>query len=148
MNKNINKTKLNRDLHFGLKSEELVIQKLQIRFGDLIKLDKYNNFDFKGDKIYIELKTRRINHNKYPSLMFSKRKLDKGLELYTDEGAEILFLFMCLDGLYGWYYINDDEISDNYEIKTGGRKDRGIVELEDMVHIKTRDLFKFEIADQ
>jgi len=148
MNKNINKTKLNRDLHFGLKSEELVIQKLQIRFGDLIKLDKYNNFDFKGDKIYIELKTRRINHNKYPSLMFSKRKLDKGLELYTDEGAEILFLFMCLDGLYGWYYITDDEISDNYEIKTGGRKDRGIVELEDMVHIKTRDLFKFEIAYQ
>ena len=143
----MNQLKLNRDLQFGLKSEELVMVKLQNRFGDLQKLDKYNDFDFKGDKIYIELKTRRINHNKYPSLMFPKRKLDKGLELYTDEGAEILFVFRCLDGLYGWYYIADGEISDNYEIKTGGRKDRGIVEVEDMVHIKTSDLFKFEIAD-
>ena len=45
--------------------------------------------------------------------MFPKRKLDKGLELYTDEGATILFVFRCLDGVYGWYYIRGDDISNN-----------------------------------
>ena len=145
-----------KDLEFGLKSEEWVRVRFQKFFGDLKKLDKYHNFDFKGgssdavygDKIYIELKTRRINHDQYSTLMFPKRKLDKGLELYTDEGATILFVFRCLDGVYGWYYIRGDDISNNYEIKTGGRRDRGVVELEDVVHIKTADLFKFEIADE
>ena len=37
-----------KDLEFGLKSEEWVRVRLQKFFGDLKKLDKYHNFDFKG----------------------------------------------------------------------------------------------------
>ena len=69
----INKVLKQKDLKFGLNSENMLKAQLETVYGDLIKLDKYNNFDFKGDKIYIELKTRKILHNQYPSLMFSKR---------------------------------------------------------------------------
>ena len=42
----VNKQKLNEDLMFGLKSEQWIKHILSLKYGDLEKLDKYNNFDF------------------------------------------------------------------------------------------------------
>ena len=142
----VNKQKLNEDLMFGLKSEQWIKHILSLKYGDLEKLDKYNNFDFKGDKIWIEVKTRRINHDTYPTLMFTKKKLDKGLEHHLDNGDNVVFIFRCYDGIYYWDYIKDDVISKDYTIEMSGRKDRGITEEEECVHIKTSDLSKFSIA--
>ena len=142
----INKTMLKNDLMFGLKSEKWIKSILEKKYGDLEKLDPYNKFDFKGDKIYIEVKTRRMKHDKYPTLMFSKKKLDKGLELFTDNGVNIVFLWRCYDGIFGWDFIKDGNISTNYEIQISGRKDRGTHEKEECVHVKTEDLFKFSVV--
>ena len=142
----VNKQKLSEDLMFGLKSEQWIKHILSLKYGDLEKLDKYNNFDFKGDKIWIEVKTRRIYHDQYPSLMFSKKKLDKGLEHYLDNGDNVVFIWRCYDGIYYWDYIKDDVISKAYTIEMSGRKDRDKDEIEECVHVKTSDLTKFSIA--
>jgi len=145
----INTKILNYDLIFGLKSEKWIKKILEKYLNQNIsKLDTYNNFDFKGEKIYIEIKTRRINHNQYKSLMFSKKKLDKGLSHFMDNGSDILFIWRCYDGIYGWYFIKDNEIYDNYTIEMSGRKDRGLDEIEECVHINVHDLFKIEISEE
>jgi len=142
----VNKQKLNDDLMFGLKSEQWIKHILSLKYGNIEKLDQYNHFDFKGDKIYIEVKTRRIYHDTYPSLMFSKKKLDAGLSNYMDTGEDIVFIWRCLDGLFYWDFIKGGVISDNYTIEISGRKDRGTIEEEECVHIKTENISKFSIA--
>ena len=146
----LNKTKLNNDLMFGLSSEEWIKDKLEKKYGSLVKLDPFNNFDFYGgvNNIFIEVKTRKMNHDKYPTLMFSKKKLDKGYEHYLDNGCNITFIWRCYDGVYTWDYITGETVASNYEIKMSGRKDRGTHEIEECVHIKTGDLYELEIGDQ
>ena len=78
--------------------------------------------------------------------MFSKKKMDKGLELYMDNGEDILFIWRCYDGIYGWYFIKNGDINRNYTIHMSGRKDRGIDEIEECVHVKVSDLFKIDIT--
>ena len=50
-------------------------KKIENIFGELNKTkNTYDNFDFYNNNFFIELKTRRINHNKYNSLYFDKCK--------------------------------------------------------------------------
>ena len=51
-----------------------------------IKNNIESEFDYSvyNDKYYIELKSRRINHNQYNSLYFGKNRFDKGNQLLKD----------------------------------------------------------------
>ena len=89
-----------------------------------------------GDNLVIELKSRRINHNKYDTLFFGKNKFDKGL-CYQSEGVRVYFVFNCLDGIYYWE-MNENECFH----KKGGRFDRGRPEVQMLTNVKIEFLKK------
>ena len=104
------------DMSFGFGEEDIIQPILEAKFGVLNKLDKYNPFDFENDTYLIEVKSRRIPHNKYESLMFNYSKLEK-LEGYEDK-KEAVFVFNCEDGIYYWEYD-----STQFTIGRGGRRE-------------------------
>ena len=62
-------SKVTTDLSFGRDNEIRVKQRLQALFGPLEETDPMDEFDFKNDNFYIELKTRRVTKNKYLGLV-------------------------------------------------------------------------------
>jgi hypothetical protein len=126
------------DYNFGLQCENNIINTLQNYFNDdsITKLNRYSTFDFKGNQKYIELKTRRVNYNKYPTTMIGYNKIMKALEINED----VYFIFNFTDGIY--YYKFDKEYE--LEIKKGGRFDRGRPEINDYVYLPIELLIKID----
>ena len=126
------------DYNFGLQCENNIINTLQNYFNDdsITKLNRYSTFDFKGNQKYIELKTRRVNYNKYPTTMIGYNKIMKALEINED----VYFIFNLTDGIY--YYKFDKEYE--LEIKKGGRFDRGRPEINDYVYLPIELLIKID----
>jgi hypothetical protein len=106
--------KYNNDIKFGNDGESKIFNILKNKYGDKIKRtkDRYSKMDFylinDDNEIiqYFELKNRRIDFGKYPSLCFNKSKLDyaKKTKIKTT------ILFNCFNGLYKWDY--DDNTND------------------------------------
>ena len=121
------------DMDFGFSEEDTIKPLLDEHFGELKKLDKYNPFDFENEEYIIEVKSRRIPHNKYNSLMFNYSKIEK-LDTYdTDKTA--IFVFNCEDGIYYWEYD-----SSQFTIGRGGRCDRGCNEYSQMAYVDIKYL--------
>ncbi len=127
------------DLDFGLNQEITIKERLEVVFGELKpKKAKNDPFDFDGDNLVIEVKSRRINHNKYDTLFFGKNKFDKGI-LYQQEGVRVVFVFNCLDGIYYW------EMDENECFhKKGGRFDRGRPEVQMLTNVPIKYLKNLE----
>ena len=93
---------LKRDLEFGL-NEEVLQKSLLERWvgGSIKKLDCMNLFDFEvsDQKIFLELKSRRITHNKYQTAFIGQNKVNYAVEKLK-EGYEVFFIFNYVDGLY------------------------------------------------
>lgn len=123
------------DMSFGFSEEDRIQPILEKQFGELTKLDKYNPFDFENEDYIIEVKSRRINHNKYNTLMFAYSKIEK-LEGYEDEKIAI-FVFNCDDGIYYWEYDSSE-----FTKGRGGRCDRGCNEYATMAYIEIKHLTK------
>ena len=127
------------DLEFGAKGEDhtkAIIEKF-LCINLHTSSDKYATFDYYNDKTFIELKTRRIKHNQYKSLMFGYNKFKKGLE-HIKDGKDVYFFFNCLDGIYYWKLT--EESKTNITIGTGGRWDRGKREIQQLVFVGTHNL--------
>ena len=93
---------LERDLNFGIGEEETLKPQLEKWIGGSIKkLDEMNLFDFELEeqKILIELKSRRITHNKYTTALIGQNKVNLAVEKQK-EGYEIFFVFNYVDGIY------------------------------------------------
>ena len=88
---------------------------------------------------FVEVKSRRINHNKYNTLMFSYSKIEK-LEGYEDEKIAI-FVFNCDDGIYFWEYDKTE-----FTIGKGGRCDRGCNEYTTMAYIEIKHLQQLDTS--
>ena len=84
------------DLSFGKDNEIRVKQRLGRLFGPLEDTGAMDEFDFKNDRFYIELKTRRVTKNKYPSTMVGENKVVKGFELQM-AGFRVFFVFDFVD---------------------------------------------------
>jgi len=128
------------DLNFGFKSEEEIHSILEQEFGKLLRssknpeMGKYYEFDKYNEDYFIEVKTRRIKHDQYPSLFFGNNKLIKGEELLKKcPHLRIFYLWRCNDGIYGW-----EHKSSEYTIEKRGRCDRGKDEFDDCVDIKQK----------
>jgi len=128
----INNPQYKSDLEFGLTAEIDVKGILENKFGKLKKLGKYHPFDFENNEYLIELKSRRINHNHYPTAMINLSKLEKTNNIKKNR----IIAFNYMDGIYYW------KVDDNYTTGIGGRNDRGIDEFSDMAFIKYTDLIK------
>jgi hypothetical protein len=127
-----------QDLNLGFKSENDINQTLENVFGKLFNtkdnqdMGEYFEFDKYNDNFMIEIKTRRIIHNQYPTLIFGENKLRKGDELINQNpNLRIFYLWKCNDGIYGWEHRSTD-----YYVSQMGRYDRGRREVDDCVNIK------------
>ena len=125
-----------KDLKDGLKAEDICKEKLESVFGDLLNTDRYCYYDFSNDKYIIELKSRNIKHNQFPTAMINLPKINKWKK--KDSNREFICAFFYTDGLYYWKY-NEAEIE---SVGKTGRTDRGCVETYDMVYFKNSLLIK------
>ena len=120
-----------KDLEFGHKEEIRIKSILEEYFGELNVLDKYNPFDYENDEYLIELKSRRIPHNKYDTAMVNYSKLLRT----SNTRKKRVIIFNYSDGLFYWYVNSDD-----YNIGKGGRNDRGVEEVYIMAYVKKESL--------
>ena len=116
-------SKFFKDYEFGIIQEHKILPVLKEFLNDktIYKLENSNVFDFKGDNKYIELKSRHCLLSKYPSTMLGLNKIHKASTLTEN----VYFFFSFVDGLFYWLYDKDYE----FEIKRGGRCDRGKFEI-------------------
>ena len=128
------------DLKFGEEKEVGELNTLQNTFSKNLKRvnDKYFLFDFTSDTCYVELKSRRNTHNKYPDTMIGKNKID-----YAEKSdKDVFFCFSFTDGLFYWKYNKTDIENGNVEFRLGGRNDRGKEEYKNYAFIKNSILIK------
>lgn len=128
------------DINYGEKSEKEAKLVLEEKFGILNNTDKFYEFDYINDKYVIEIKSRRIEHNKYCSLFFGRNKYIKGEELLKkNSNLRIFYIWKCTDGYYYW-----EHNTTPYDICKRGRCDRGIDEYKDCIDVKTEYINKLE----
>ena len=129
--------KQRKDLNYGNKREDEVHKELECIFGTLFRtkrnpeMGKFYEFDKYNEDYFIEIKSRRIQHDKYPTLFFGENKLIKGDEILKKcPHLRVFYLWRCQDGIYGW-----EHRSSEYTICKRGRNDRGIDEYDDCIDI-------------
>jgi len=119
------------EYNFGKQSQQDNLELLKQLVPNIVEIeDTFYPFDFRDEdnSIFIELKTRRNNKDKYPTTMVPYSKI-----LKIEEGNTYYFAFKFTDGLY--YIKYEKDLFDTFEIKVGGRNDRGIPEYNDYVYI-------------
>lgn len=128
------------DLKYGENGEDKVYKYLCTIYPDLKRTrdneeyGKYYEFDYYNDNMFIELKSRKIRFNQYPTLMFGYNKFLKGEELLSkNEDLKIYYMFNLEDGIYYWVHN-----SSPFTTKISGRCDRGKDEYNKCVHIETK----------
>jgi hypothetical protein len=128
------------DLKFGNYKEVEALKTIQNKFSNCLKKvrDNYFVFDYSCDNCYVELKSRRNSHDKYPDTMIGKNKID----FAEKSDRPCYFCFSFTDGLYFWKYNKEDIENGNVEFRIGGRNDRGKEEYKDYAFIKTNILEK------
>lgn len=103
-----------KDIGFGLEQEIIIKDKIE-KFLDIkIKKskNKFCNYDFKGKGVRIELKSRRINSDSYPTTFLCKTKLDYYNKI--KDKKKFLVIFNFLDKIK---YIEFNEDLQNLPIK-------------------------------
>ena len=125
--------KKSADIEFGLSKEDEYFNILKDCFDEtLIKsINKYDLFDYIGNDCFIELKSRRNTHNKYPDTMIGYNKI----EFAQSTNKIIIFCFSFTDGLYYYKFNKEDLINNNLRIDEGGRCDRGRNEYKQYCYI-------------
>ena len=122
--------KLQNDLNFGYACEKSLLKNIKDRFGcDIRKIEEnYSLFDYTNDKnIFIELKSRRVSKNQYPTTMVGYNKIKMCEKNPTNT---YFFVFNFTDGAYFWEYKPDIALIDK-----GGRCDRGRSEIKNYAFI-------------
>lgn len=99
---------IKKDLKYGEEQEDIIKPQLESFFNkSLIKnKNKYGTIDFYNVEkdIYIELKSRRINHNQYKTLIIGHNKI-KYLGNLNIENKYLVW--NCKDGLYYLKYTDN-----------------------------------------
>lgn len=114
------------DKKFGLENEIKYLDILSNYFNTTFK--KYDNnyslLDFySDDKKYIEMKSRRINHNQYPTAIFNVHKIDEFNNIVNkNNDSKLYIVFIYLDGVY--YIEYNKEIFNNFQTKKYKRNER------------------------
>ena len=119
------------DILYGLNNEISILELLKSKFGDTIlkTIGKYNTIDFEGDNIKIELKSRRNASYTYPTTMIGHRKITSA----NNSNIKYYYVFKFTDMTM---YCEYNEIDfKTFEIKQGGRYDRGRVETDNYIYI-------------
>ena len=124
-----------RDLIMG-QENEIKFKKFMNSYEN-IKLkkykDKYAELDFRYQNRLLELKSRTISHNQFPTTIVGENKIKKARR---KNNFKTEFYFLFTDGLYRWDY-NEDEI---LCIMDAVRTDRGRYEVKPHAYISIKNL--------
>lgn len=111
-----------------LAHEKYVAKKIATAYGlRLQKMHKKLSIDFMAFNksglavAVIEVKRRHSRHNKYPTIILSLMKFNRGVEFYRSNNLNFIFVVEFDDGIYAYQYLPDDI----FKISFGGRTDRG-----------------------
>jgi len=109
------------DVIAGHKNELILKEVIEIFFNvQLFQTDAYHPFDFRdGNKIFYEVKTRNVKHNKYPTTMVGQNKI----EAANLSDRDVYFIFGFTDGNY--YFKYNRNVNSGLSVSIGGRNDRG-----------------------
>jgi len=126
------------DLEMGANGERDMLGKIRSRWGGDIEpsADKYAVFDFEGESVSVELKSRRIRHNQYADLMIGENKINKA----SKSAKDVYFVFNCTDGIFYWKYSKDDVANGVVDFRDGGTLRRGADETCRCAYIKSAAL--------
>lgn len=87
------------DIVFGEKSEVSLLSRVEGLVGQpLARQGGFNIMDYTNANktVYVELKTRRIRHDAYPTAIIGKNKVD----FCSDPSKDYYFVFSYLDGVF------------------------------------------------
>tara|TARA_R110002110_G_scaffold272098_2_gene487656 strand:- start:388 stop:807 length:420 start_codon:yes stop_codon:yes gene_type:complete len=134
------------DLQYGMFSEDKVEPMINQFFCENVlntKLTrgKYCPYDYESAdmKTRYELKSRKINHNQFPTILISHRKIIKG----SSNGCDLVLLFLFLDGLYFIRY--EPMLFSNFDIGDFVRYRDGQGEKDTVIHIPIKHLTKINL---
>jgi hypothetical protein len=133
------------DLAFGRASELNVMNSLQRQFNtELVYGGNYATMDYhnKTNTMYIELKTRRITHDKYETAIIGHNKI----KFCSDDTKQYYFCFAYEDGLY--YIQYDKAVFDAFRVEENYRRSfrpDTYNPLQTVIHIPTNLLRRFSI---
>ena len=125
------------DRTMGDSFERKIQPTLEGIFGPLTRrsdTDKFDVFDFSNDRVFIDVKSRRNTKRKYPTTMVGENKVLKGLNLIM-RGYEVYFVFGFTDVNCIWKLDREQ-----YEVRHGGRMDRGNPEIKSYCYIPVKYL--------
>lgn len=131
------------DLAFGLGSEEKNKKTLETFFRcGLKKTGQYDVMDWsdEAETIFIEMKTRRVKHNQYPTALIGKNKV----EFCEKSNAICYFVYVYLDGMF--YVKYDKALFDTFvcEDYQRGWREGGIAPVSPYVFIPYEHLIRLE----
>jgi hypothetical protein len=133
------------DLLFGGASETRNINTLSTFFGTILNKTAANHtFDFTDEArtIFVELKTRRINHNQYPTAIIGKNKID----FCSNPDTRYYFVYQYNDGLY--YIEYDKDLFATFDVESNYYRSprRGCINHpQTIVHIPHTSLKRMEL---
>jgi hypothetical protein len=136
------KIKFESDYKFGTSKEFELLPIIKTYFNDdniVQSTNKYSSYDFKSLSKRFELKSRNNEKDKYSTTMIGLNKITKCDKFEGD----YYFLFCFTDGLF--YIKYDKDIFEHFEVKTGGRYDRGRVEQNQYIYIPVDYLTKINL---
>lgn len=110
-------------------------------YGSLTKLGFYHRMDFHEANVdlYIEFKGRTNAKDKYPTTMVGANKV-RWLQENQKQG---LFVFGFTDGFFSIRY--DEALFKTFEVREGGRCDRGIPEISQYFYIPVKHLLRIPV---
>ena len=134
------------DYTFGLTSEEEVINILSNFFNTKLKKDEdqFALFDFHNDDktTFVELKTRRIAHDTYKTIMIGANKVQYAKHKITIESPtpSFNFCFRFTNGIYYVPYIEEEfNLYERKPFQRYGRNDH-YDDTHDVVYIPSSSL--------
>lgn len=127
-----------RDLKYGFQKEDDLFSKMKDKYGENIcKTKALCRVDYESDDVEVELKSRRNIYSKYPTTMISKGKIDYMMNSHKQSFCAFNFT----DGLYDIEITPD--IINKFELRDGGRNDRGREERNQYYYIPIELLKQF-----
>lgn len=134
------KEAFNKDYEFGRKAEQDILETLRTHFQDPTitpSTDKFDRYDYSGDGVKYELKTRRLTRNRFATTMLPLGKLLK------ENPTGNIFLFKYTDGLF--YIKYDADTFSTFTIAPYCRQDRmGYDTEQDYIFIPVHLLTKID----
>ena len=126
------------ETRIDLDNEKSICKTIEAACGlRLKKLSIKYNLDFIGFRngkavAVIEVKKRHNRYSKYPTVILSLAKYNRGVEFYQINDLKFIFCVQFEDGYFFYEYQNEDR----FDVQIGGRTDRNDdQDIEPVMHI-------------